>query len=74
VPFLERGGEYWGPPDDAAEAVDCLRRLRGEGAAWLVVAWPAFWWLDQYGGFDRHLRTNCSRLMECPHGVVFESR
>jgi len=74
VPFLERGGEYWGPPDDAAEAVDCLRRLRGEGAAWLVVAWPAFWWLDQYGGFDRHLRGDYRCALAGPHGVVFDLR
>ena len=48
VPFLERGGEYWGRPADDAAAVRELERLRSAGASFAVVAWPAFWWLDHY--------------------------
>jgi glycosyltransferase involved in cell wall biosynthesis len=72
IPFLERDGRYWGPPRDASEAVECLERLRAQGARWLAVAWPSFWWLDQYGAFDRHLRTTCRRALESAHGILFE--
>jgi hypothetical protein len=63
LPFLERGGEYWGPPGDDETAIRELHRLRESGAAFIVFAWQAFWWLDYYGGFARHLRdTYCCEL------------
>jgi succinoglycan biosynthesis protein ExoV len=46
--FLERNGQYWGAPADDAAAIDEMRRLQNEGAQYLVLAWPAFWWLDHY--------------------------
>lgn len=54
--FLERDGEYWGAPPDDATALAELERLRQAGARWLVIAWPAFWWLDEYAEFAAHLR------------------
>ncbi len=45
IPFLERDGEYWGPPEDDATAIQELERLRDSGANFIVFAWPAFWWL-----------------------------
>jgi glycosyltransferase involved in cell wall biosynthesis len=74
VPFLERDGQYWGPPDSDAEAIECLERLRLSGARWLAVAWPSLWWLDQYGGFDRHLRTRFRHALVSPHGVLYDMR
>src|SRR5205085_4983402 len=41
VPFTEREGQYWGPPDDDAHAVQEFERLRAAGARFLVVGWPA---------------------------------
>ena len=55
IPFLERGGQYWGPPTDDATAIRELERHRLAGAAFIVFAWPAFWWLDHYPAFQRHL-------------------
>jgi SAM-dependent methyltransferase len=55
LPFLECEGEYWGNPEDDATAIQELERLRAAGASYLVFAWPAFWWLDYYEGFHRHL-------------------
>jgi glycosyltransferase involved in cell wall biosynthesis len=54
-PFLERDGSYWGAPADDAVAIDELERLREAGATFAAFAWPAFWWLEHYRGFARHL-------------------
>ncbi len=62
VPFTERNGVYWGPPADDTEAIEGIDRLVA-GDAWVVVAWPAFWWLDHYAGFDAHLRANASTVV-----------
>src|SRR5262249_36596495 len=53
IPFLEREGQYWGPPADDQTAIAELERLRRAGARHLVIAWPAFWWLEYYSEFHR---------------------
>jgi hypothetical protein len=72
IPFLERDGHYWGAPADGAEAIGNLKTLRQAGIRWVVLAWSSFWWLDQYGDFDQHLRANCSCVTNWPHGVLFQ--
>jgi glycosyltransferase involved in cell wall biosynthesis len=57
IPFLERDGQYWGPPADDEIAIQELERLRRTGAAFIVFAWSAFWWLDYYAAFHRYLRS-----------------
>ncbi len=74
IPFLERDGVYFGPPHVAQDAIDNLQRLAAAGVRRVVIAWPSFWWLDQYERFDRHLRSNGARLMESSQGLVFETR
>jgi glycosyltransferase involved in cell wall biosynthesis len=54
--FLERDGEYWGAPPDDVTALAELERLRRAGARWLVIVWPAFWWLEQYAEFAASLQ------------------
>lgn len=54
--FLERDGEYWGAPPDDATAISELERLRAAGARWLVIVWPAFWWLAEYAEFAAYLQ------------------
>jgi GT2 family glycosyltransferase len=71
IPFLERDGRYWGPPGCAEDAIDNLESLRRAGVRWVIIAWPSFWWLDQYGRFDRHLRTTRTRAWETPHAVAY---
>jgi hypothetical protein len=58
LPFLERDGQYWGAPPDDATAIRELERLRRSGASFLAFAWPAFWWLEYYAEFHRHLCSN----------------
>lgn len=53
--FLERDGEYWGAPPDDDTAIAELERMRAAGTRWLVIVWPAFWWLEQYAEFAAYL-------------------
>ncbi|HXG09843.1 MAG TPA: glycosyltransferase family A protein [Gemmataceae bacterium] len=74
IPFLQRGGQYWGPPPDDETAIRELERLRRAGARFLAFAWPAFWWLEHYTGFHRHLRSHYPRLLENERLLVFDLR
>jgi hypothetical protein len=73
IPFLERAGQYWGPPEDDVVAIRELERLRSAGAAFLVFAWPAFWWLEHYLGLQRHL-TAFPQIVKNDRIVVFDLR
>ncbi len=42
-------------PADSADAIAQLEDLRVEGAAYFVLPNTAFWWLDFYEDFNRHL-------------------
>lgn len=55
LPFLERDGQYWGRPADSPTAVRELMRLRKGGAAFIIFAWPAFWWLNHYAELRDYL-------------------
>jgi hypothetical protein len=49
-------GVYTGHhPADSAAAIKALERWRAAGAAYLVIPQVAFWWLDHYAAFRRHL-------------------
>lgn len=74
IPFLERDGQYWGPPPDDETAIRELERLRQAGASFVVFAWPAFWWLDYYAGLNRHLRSRFRCVLENNRLVVFDLR
>jgi hypothetical protein len=74
LPFLERDGKYWGAPEDDETAIRELERLRREGAGSIVFAWPAFWWLDHYTGFARHLRSRFTCVLESSHLLMFDLR
>lgn len=73
IPFLERAGSYWGPPPDDSTAVQELRRLmRSTAAEAVIVAWPAFWWLEHYTGLREYLLRNFRHTFESENLVVFE--
>jgi hypothetical protein len=72
IPFLEHGGEYWGLPEDDSHAIRELERLRGEGARFVVLAWPAFWWQDEYQGFIEHVRSMYACRLDNEGLQVFE--
>lgn len=72
IPFLERDGQYWGPPADDETAIRELERLRRVGASFIVFGWPAFWWLEQYAELHRHLRSQFCCVLKNPRLVVFD--
>jgi glycosyltransferase involved in cell wall biosynthesis len=57
IPFVERGGEYWGLPESEGAAIDELERQRVAGARFAAFAWSAFWMLADYPAFGEHVRS-----------------
>jgi O-methyltransferase len=74
IPFLQRDGQYSGPPPDDATAIHELERLRGSGVAAIIFSWPAFWWLDYYHEFSAHLRYGYHCMLQNERLVAFELR
>jgi SAM-dependent methyltransferase len=72
LPFLEQGGRYWGPPPDAVTAIRELERMHQAGADMIVFLWPAFWWLDYYDAFRRHLVSNFHCMLQNDRMVAFD--
>jgi hypothetical protein len=72
VPFMECDGQYWGPPASDAEAIEGLRRLRARDARYVVIMWPAFWWLTYYRGFHDYLRQTARCLRQNDRLLVWD--
>jgi Glycosyl transferase family 2 len=72
IPFLEHEGQYWGEPEDDAQAIDELERLRRAGARFLVLAWPSFWWLDDYPQFIEYLYDSYACVLHHERLRIFE--
>ncbi len=73
-PFPELNGEFGGPPADDTAATEELERRRRAGAAFIVFAWQAFWWLDYYTGFKNYLETRFPCLMRNERLIIFDLR
>ena len=74
IPFLERDGQYRGPPPDDETAIRELDRLRTRGASFIVFAWPAFWWFEHYERFHAHVRSGFPCVLENTRVVAFDLR
>ena len=60
-------------PADGPEAVEQLQSIRKDGAKYLLIPRPAFWWLEHYAEFKQHLQTRCRLAIEDPEAcLVFE--
>jgi hypothetical protein len=55
-PFLELDGVDGGPPADDEAAIRRLATLVADETQFLVVAWPCFWWFDEYPRWSKFLR------------------
>lgn len=73
IPFTEREGQYWGPPTDGAEAVAELIRS-ASGARFVVVGWPAFWWLECYPELGTYLGEHFTCVLDTDRLKVFAVR
>ena len=72
--LIERDGEYSGPPADSESAIAEIERLRIEGIHYLVIAWPCFWWLEHYPGFQAYLVDHFPRLLDNERLLVMDLR
>lgn len=71
LPFVERDGQYFGPPSDAEQAVSELIRMRNEGASFIAIGWPAFWWPFHYTKLAAFLDNHCRMLIKNEHVVIY---
>ncbi len=71
IPFMERNGDYWGPPGDDEAAVAELQRLQTGGAGAIVFLWPGFWILQQYPRFAQTVQLG-KCLLDNENAKVFE--
>ena len=74
LPLPERDGQYWGLPADSDAAIGETERLRGGGAQFLVVAWPAFWWLSHYDRFGEYLEETSQCVERNDRIVIYDLR
>lgn len=72
IPLVERDGRYWGPPVDDATAIHEVERARSAGATHLVLGWPAFWWLDHYEEFRRHVEERFPCVARNSSVIIFD--
>ena len=72
--FLDRNGQNWGPPADDRSAIEELERLRLNGASFIVLAWPLFWWQEQYSGFFGYLEGKFRCVLRSERVVIFDLR
>jgi GT2 family glycosyltransferase len=71
VPFKEKNGIYWGPPECSEDAIVELERLRGSGASYFVLAWPSFWWREYYSEFFDYLAGTFNMVKETDQVVIY---
>jgi len=74
IPFLEKGGGYWGKPADDAAAIRELERQRESGASFIVFVSSTFWWLEYYAGLREYLCERFPCVRENEQIVVFDLR
>jgi hypothetical protein len=74
IPFLERGGQYWGVPQDDTIAIQELERLRRSGARFIVFGWPAFWWPTYYTELHHYLCSEFRCVLQNDRVVIFDLR
>lgn len=74
LPFVERGDQYWGMPQDEATAIEEFERMRRLGARFIAFAWPAFWLLEWYPAFNSHLRSRFPCVVQNERLIAFDLR
>jgi hypothetical protein len=67
----DKDGAYDGNPADSKDAITRLEALRVKGAQYLLFPEPAFWWLDHYQEFKRHLDGRYTRVYGDDYCVIY---
>jgi glycosyltransferase involved in cell wall biosynthesis len=71
TPLLQRDGQSLGAPPDSATAIQELERLHQSGINYVLIAWPAFWWLDYYIELREHLTSGSRCVLSNSRLVAF---
>ena len=74
LPFIERDGQYLGAPPDDKTAIGELERMRQAGASFMVIGWPAFWYLDYYSELRDYLSSKFRCVLNNSRIIVFDLR
>jgi hypothetical protein len=68
----EPDGTYLGYyPADSAAAIEHLEVLRARGAGFLLLPGTAFWWLEHYAAFARHLDERHERIWDDERCAIY---
>lgn len=73
-PQAEGGGHLGFHPPDSRAAIKHLEDLRTKGADYLLFPNVAFWWLDYYVEFRKHLDEYYSRVWSDESCVIYQLR
>jgi hypothetical protein len=58
-------------PAESNAAIQHLEALRARGSQFLLIPGTAFWWLDHYEDFARHLDANYQRIWDDDTCIIF---
>mgnify|MGYP001231146318 CR=1 FL=1 len=72
IPVLERDGEYYGAPEGGGQALAELERQVTAGVRHVAIAWPSFWWLQEYPELADQLSSSWRRVVDSDAAIVFE--
>ena len=72
APLMQSDGQSLGAPPDAETAVQELQRLHRSGVNFVVIVWPAFWWLDYYIELREYLEAETRCVLHNSRVVVYE--
>jgi len=67
-PQGEDGAHIGHHPADSGMLIAQLESLRAKGAEYLLLPSNAFWWMEHYQEFKRHLRSHC-RVVACQQHI-----
>jgi glycosyltransferase involved in cell wall biosynthesis len=70
-PQAQNGGYAGHYPATAEEVVTHLEDLRRKGGRFLLVPRTAFWWLEHYARFGKHLANHYARVWQDEDCVIF---
>jgi hypothetical protein len=74
IPLPSSNDEFAGFPACDGEALAELDRLHAAGVSYVAVAWPAFWWLDEYPAFAAALRAEHAIISQDEDVLIFGPR
>lgn len=71
IPFSSREGIYWGSPANDSKAIEELNHHLQMGIKYVVVGWPAFWWLEHYSAFNTYLEETGKKIYKSSRIIIF---